>query len=54
MSEGDGSRALEYELADMEAAIGGENRMLLNYTTDVMDMMTEFREQWGLKYPEEE
>lgn len=54
VSEGDGSRALEYELADMEAAIGGENRMLLNYTTDVMDMMTEFREQWGLKYPEEE
>ena len=28
--------------------------MYLQYTKDVMDMMTEIRRQWGMKYPEEE
>ena len=23
------------------------------YTKDVMDMMTEFRKEWGFQYPEE-
>ena len=27
--------------------------MYLDYTTDVMDMMTEFRKTWNLSYPEE-
>lgn len=46
--------ALKYELDDMEAAIGGnQSHIYLDYTMDVMDMMTEFREQWGMYYPEE-
>lgn len=46
--------ALKYELDDMEAAIGGnQSHVYLDYTMDVMDMMTEFREQWGMYYPEE-
>lgn len=52
---GENADALKYELDDMEAAINGEqDQMYLDYTMDVMDMMTEFREQWGLRYPEEE
>ena len=39
----------------MEKAIKEKkNYMFLDYTKDVMDMMTYFRKQWGLKYPEEE
>ena len=49
------SDALTYELADMEKAIDGDTEgMYLDYTKDVMDMMTSFRQAWGLKYPEEE
>ena len=39
----------------MEKAINGDpSRMHLDYTKDVMDMMTEFRKSWGFTYPEEE
>lgn len=52
---GEHADALAYELADMERAIGGDaDCMCLPYTKDVMDLMTEFRKAWGLKYPEEE
>ena len=55
INEGDTSNALLYELLDMEKAIKeNKNCMFLDYTKDVMDMMTYFRKQWGLKYPEEE
>ena len=55
INEGDTSNALLYELLDMEKAIKEKkNCMFLDYTKDVMDMMTYFRKQWGLKYPEEE
>ncbi len=55
INEGDTSNALLYELLDMEKAIKGKkNCMFLDYTKDVMDMMTYFRKQWDLKYPEEE
>lgn len=40
VKEGDTRDALIYELLD--------------YTKDVMDMMTEFRNSWNFKYPEEE
>ncbi len=54
ISAGDNSDALAYELADMESAVrGGTDCMYLDYTRDVMDMMTEFRYSWGFKYPEE-
>lgn len=47
-------QALSYEVADMERAVSGlENQMYLDYTTDVMDIMTQLRKEWGLVYPEE-
>lgn len=55
VKEGDTRDALIYELLDMEKAINGVKKcMLLDYTKDVMDMMTEFRNSWNFKYPEEE
>ena len=46
--------ALTYEIEDMEqAVIGGTNRMHLDYTIDVMDIMTKTRAKWGVVYPEE-
>lgn len=55
VKEGDTRDALIYELLDMEKAINGNKKcMLLDYTKDVMDMMTEFRNSWNFKYPEEE
>lgn len=39
----------------MEKAVSGQkNEMHLDYTTDVMSMMTEIRKSWGLFYPEEQ
>lgn len=47
--------ALMYEVLDMEAAVAGErDDMHLDYTIDVMDLMTQIRRSWGMKYPEEE
>lgn len=47
--------ALVYEIRDMEDAVAGrENRMHLDYTIDVMHMMTQIRGDWNMKYPEEE
>ena len=55
VKEGDTRDALIYELLDMEKAINGDKKcMLLDYTKDVMDMMTEFRNSWNFNYPEEE
>ena len=55
VKEGDTRDALIYELLDMEKAINGDKKcMLLDYTKDVMDMMTEVRNSWNFKYPEEE
>lgn len=55
VKEGDTRDALIYELLDMEKAINGDKKcMLLDYTKDVMDMMTKFRNSWNFKYPEEE
>ena len=39
----------------MEKAIDSDkNIMHLDYTADVMEIMTKFRQEHGLKYPEEE
>lgn len=52
---GDTAQALSYEVADMEKAVAGiENTMHLDYTQDVMDIMTQLRKEWGIVYPEEE
>lgn len=46
--------AIWYEISDMEKAVSGEaNEMHLDYTSDVMSIMTELRKSWGLSYPEE-
>ena len=54
IKEGLTSMSLEYEVRDMEATVNGDDHMHLDYTIDVMDMMTSIREDWGMKYPSEE
>ena len=60
ISAGETADALSYEVADMEAAVCSgdlstiESLMHLNYSQDVMHIMTEIRNNWGMKYPEEE
>ena len=53
---GETANALIYEMQDMEAAIieGQTGVMQLEYTKDVMDIMTSLRKEWGMKYPGEE
>lgn len=52
---GETAKALQYEVLDMEAAVVGEDdHTYLNYSRDVMDLMTQLRKDWGLTYPEEE
>lgn len=54
IKDGDSEKALFYEIQNMEDSVyKNENLMYINYTLDVMDMMTEIRSQWGMKYPEE-
>lgn len=46
--------ALVYEIRDMEQAVSGSgNEMYLDYTWDVMKIMTQIRNTWGFLYPEE-
>lgn len=47
--------ALFYEMQDMEAAVltGNTEDMKLDLTKDVMDIMTQLRKEWGMKYPKE-
>lgn len=54
MKEGEMSRALQYEMEDMEKAIAGNDEdILLDYTKDVMEIMTDLRKEWDIYYPEE-
>lgn len=51
---GDIGDALCYEIKNMKNAVeSGKNTMRLQFTADVMDIMTKLRKQWNLKYPEE-
>lgn len=46
--------ALCYEIENMEnAVLNGKNTMKLDYTIDVMNIMTTLRHDWNMKYPEE-
>lgn len=57
ITAGNTLEALQYEVMDMEEAVslnGKENHMYLNYTVDVMKIMSDIRKSWGMKYPEEE
>ncbi len=53
---GDTLNALYYEMQDMEAAVktGDTACMHLEYSKDVMDIMTKLRKDWNMKYPNEE
>lgn len=55
IENGDTAKALQYEMEDMEQAIleGKTSLMKLDYTCDVMDIMTKLRQEWNLSYPEE-
>ncbi|MBO5522441.1 MAG: Gfo/Idh/MocA family oxidoreductase [Roseburia sp.] len=51
---GDTGDALWYEVCDMEQAVSGRaDEMHMDYTIDVMSLMTQIRKSWGLMYPEE-
>lgn len=56
ISAGERANALYYEMLDMEHAVNTRDvsAMKLNYTKDVMDIMTTLRKSWNLKYPNEE
>lgn len=55
VGEGKTEDALMYEVIDMELAVSGTaDRMHLDFTEDVMEIMTAIRREWGMKYPEEE
>lgn len=45
--------SLWYEIEDMEKSVSGEDCMHLDYTEEVMRLMTSFRQEWNMKYPEE-
>ncbi|ADK68379.1 oxidoreductase domain protein [Olsenella uli DSM 7084] len=47
--------ALCYEMADLERAVAGDAQCssLIDVATDVMDIMTRLRREWGVVYPEE-
>ena len=46
--------AMCYEIENMENAISnGKNTMKLDYTIDIMNVMTKLRNDWNMKYPEE-
>ena len=55
VSAGDMAYALCYEVADLEKAVAGDQteRAMIEYTTQVMEIMTKLRHDWGVVYPEE-
>ena len=55
VERGEEGYALAYEVADLEAAVAGDESKLklIDYASDVMDIMTRLRYEWGVYYPEE-
>ncbi|OMD81579.1 Gfo/Idh/MocA family protein [Paenibacillus odorifer] len=48
---GDTAKALQYEIEDMQRYIADKShKETLNLSLDVMDIMSNVREQWGIKY----
>lgn len=56
IESGETANALYYEMMDMEQAVrsGDASNMQLQYSKDVMDIMTKLRKDWGMKYPGEQ
>ena len=55
ISAGKTCDALYYELEDMEYAVKNKDPSLLHLqeSCDVMEIMTQLRKEWGMKYPGE-
>ena len=55
ISDGVRADALYYEMLDMENAVktGDASEMKLEFTKDVMDIMTTIRKSWKMQYPDE-
>ena len=55
ISDGERANALFYEMTDMENAVKNhdDSEMKLEFTKDVMDIMTTFRKNWKMQYPNE-
>lgn len=55
IADGERANALYYEMLDMEHAVKTRDvsEMKLNFTKDVMDIMTAIRKNWKLQYPGE-
>lgn len=55
ITSGDTSDAVCYEVRDMEYAVlnNDVSGLCLEYSKDVMDIMTKLRKDWNLQYPEE-
>ncbi|MBD9151043.1 MAG: gfo/Idh/MocA family oxidoreductase [Lachnospiraceae bacterium] len=56
IESGENANALYYEMMYMEQAVrsGDASNMQLQYSKDVMDIMTKLRKDWGMKYPGEQ
>ncbi|MGN0484495.1 MAG: Gfo/Idh/MocA family protein [Lachnospiraceae bacterium] len=56
IESGETVNALYYEMQDMEQAVKSRDvsDLHLEYTKDVMDIMTKLRKDWDMKYPKEE
>lgn len=55
IEEGKTEYAILYEIKDMENAVSGNSEIMhMEYTKDVMKIMTDVRKQWNMTYPEEE
>lgn len=56
IESGETANALYYEMMDMEQAVRSKDasNMQLQYSKDVMDIMTKLRKDWGMKYPGEQ
>ena len=52
---GEEAYALCYEMADLEKAVAGDavEDAMITYASDVMELMTNLRHQWGILYPGE-
>ena len=55
MNAGEAKKVLQYEMEDMEQAIktGDVHKLKISDTKDVMDIMTDLRKKWNMKYPGE-
>ena len=55
IEKGNIEKALYYEMCDMEEAVRNQDDSHLNleYTKDVMDIMSQLRKEWKMQYPGE-